>query len=267
VGFEAHAISARQGARFTQPEAPCRFEPAPELVERLRMRKHPSEVDAIRRAAALATSALAAILPGVRTGQTERDVAVVLEAELRRRGSEWHPFPTIVASGPRAALPHARTGDRVIEVGDLLLLDFGSQLDGYCADITRTVVVGRPADDRQRLIYQLVREAQLAARTGIRAGMTGRDADALARSMIEARGFGDAFGHSLGHGLGLEVHEGPRVSKANADPLPADAVVTIEPGVYLPGWGGVRIEDDVYLGAAGPQVLSDGETQLLELVD
>jgi Xaa-Pro aminopeptidase len=267
VGFEAHAISARQAARFTQPDAPCRFEPAAELVERLRVSKHPGEVEAIRRAAGLATAALAATLPGVRAGQTERDVAVVLEAELRRRGSEWHPFPTIVASGPRAALPHARTGERVIELGDLLLLDFGAQLDGYCADITRTVVVGRPADERQRLIYGLVRDAQLAARRGIRAGMTGRDADALARSLIEARGFGDAFGHSLGHGLGLEVHEAPRVSRTSVDPLPDGAVVTIEPGVYLPGWGGVRIEDDVYLGAAGPEVLSGGDTQLLELVD
>jgi Xaa-Pro aminopeptidase len=267
MGFEAHIVTVHQAARFNRSDAPSRFQPVQELVERLRVRKHASEVAAIRRAAALAADALAATLPGIRAGQTELDVAATLEGELRRRGSEWHPFQTIVASGPRAALPHARTSCRRIEVGDLLLIDFGAQLDGYCADITRTVVVGQAADDRQRLVYDLVREAQAIARAGIRPGMSGREADAIARSLIESRGFGDAFGHSLGHGLGLEVHEGPRVSKSNPEPLPVDAVVTIEPGIYLPGWGGVRIEDDVYLGAEQTAVLSNGETELLELVD
>lgn len=267
VGFEAHAVTVYQAGRFADAKLPCRLQPANELVERLRVRKHPTEVAAIRRAAALAGEALRATLESVRVGERELDVAARLESELRRRGSEWHPFPTIVASGPRSALPHARTSPRAIGPGDLLLLDFGAELDGYCADLTRTVVVGRRADERQRVVYDLVREAQLTARTGIRAGMTGRDADALARSPIEARGFGDAFGHSLGHGLGLEVHEGPRVSKGNANPLPAGAVVTIEPGVYIPGWGGVRIEDDVHLAADGPELLSDGVTDLIELAD
>ena len=163
-----------------------------------------------------------------------------LEAELRRRGSEWHPFPTIVASGPRAALPHAATSGREIRRGEFLLLDFGAQVDGYCADVTRTVVVGAKADERQRTVYEIVRGAQAGARENVRAGMTGKEADALARSEIEARGFGDAFGHSLGHGLGLEVHEEPRLSATNDKALPDGAVVTIEPGIYLPGWGGVR---------------------------
>ena len=267
VGYESHAVTVYQAGRFAEVSLPCRLRPVSELVERLRVRKHAVEVEAIRRAAHLTSEALQATLEGVRVGQTELDVAARLESELRRRGSEWHPFPTIVASGPRAALPHARTSGRAIEPGDLLLLDFGAQLDGYCADLTRTVVVGRRADERQRTVYELVREAQRVARTGIRAGMTGREADALARSVIEARGFGDAFGHSLGHGLGLEVHEAPRVSKANTEPLPAGAVVTIEPGVYLPGWGGVRIEDDVHLAASGPELLSDGATGLIELAD
>ncbi len=170
-----------------------------------------------------------------------------------------------MASGPRSALPHAGTTSRAIRPGDLLLLDFGAQVDGYCADLTRTVVVGAMADDRQRAIYEVVREAQRVAREHISAGMSGRDADALARSMIESGGFGDAFGHSLGHGVGLEVHEAPRLSQKNDEILPPGAVVTIEPGVYVPGWGGVRLEDDVHLSSEGPELLSDGDTELREL--
>jgi Xaa-Pro aminopeptidase len=138
-------------------------------------------------------------------------------------------------------------------------------VDGYCADITRTVVVGTHATESQRVLYEIVRTAQRTARERIRAGMVGREADALARDVIEARGFGDAFGHSLGHGLGLEVHEAPRLARTNGDPLPVDAVVTIEPGIYLAGQGGVRIEDDVHLAAGGPVLLSDGSTDLVEL--
>ena len=170
-----------------------------------------------------------------------------------------------MASGPRSALPHARTSNREVTSGDWLLLDFGAQVDGYCADVTRTVVVGRPADERQETVYQIVRDAQIAARQIVHAGMTGKEADGVARSLITRRGFGEAFGHSLGHGLGLEVHEAPRVSKANEDVLPEKAVVTIEPGLYFPGWGGVRIEDDVVLTSDGTELLSDGKTELREL--
>jgi Xaa-Pro aminopeptidase len=237
-----------------------------DLVERLRAVKDAGEVAAIRCAAALAQEALAEMLPAVRAGRTEREVAAELEGALRRRGSEWHPFPTIVASGPRSALPHARTSGRPIEAGDWLLLDFGAQVDGYCADLTRTVVVGRRADERQRAIYELVRSAQTRALDRLRPGMTGRVGDALARDVIVERGFGHAFGHSLGHGLGLEVHEGPRLSPTAEAQLPLHAVVTVEPGIYLPGWGGVRLEDDVYLGPAGPECLSDNRTELVELV-
>ena len=202
----------------------------------------------------------------MRAGQAEREIAAVLESALRRRGSEWHPFPTIVASGPRSALPHARTSAREVAAGEWLLLDFGAQVDGYCADLTRTVVVGARADDKQRMVFDLVHSAQHRAVAGIRAGMTGREADALARDVIAARGFGEFFGHSLGHGLGLEVHEAPRLAPTAESALPTGAVVTVEPGVYLPGWGGVRLEDDVYLSADGPVRLSDGRTELVELV-
>jgi len=194
----------------------------------------------------------------------ERDVAATLEAELRRRGSEWHPFPTIVASGSRSAMPHARTSDRVIERGELVLLDFGAQVDGYCADLTRVVVAGR-TDPRQRAMHGLVEEAQRAAIDSLRAGLTGRQGDALARRVIDERGFGAAFGHSLGHGLGLEVHEAPRISQASDALLPDGCVVTVEPGVYFPGWGGIRLEDDVRLTNEGAELLSDGKTELVEV--
>src|SRR5947207_1129381 len=251
LGYEAHALSVHDAERFAQAGKAWRWVPTTELVERLRAAKDEGEVAAIRGAAQLAGEALGQTLVQVRLGMSELAIAGVLEGALRRLGSEGHPFATIVASGPRSALPHARSSRRAVAAGEWLLLDFGAQVDGYCADITRTVVVGARATERQRVLYGLVREAQQRARAGVRAGMTGRDADALARDPIAARGFGEAFGHSLGHGLGLEVHEAPRLSKTNPDPLPADAVVTIEPGVYLAGDGGVRIEDDRHRAPAG----------------
>ena len=267
MGYEAHALSVHDAERFAQAGKAWRWTATTDLVERLRATKDEGEVAAIASAAALAGEALRETLPHVRPGLTELAIAGVLEGALRRRGSEGHPFATIVASGPRSALPHARSTGRPVAAGEWLLLDFGAQVDGYCADITRTVVVGGRASERQRVLYELVRDAQRRARMAVRAGMSGRDADALAREPIAARGFEEAFGHSLGHGLGLEVHEAPRLSKTNADPLPAGAVVTIEPGVYLAGEGGVRIEDDVHLpDGRGAELLSDGLTDLVELV-
>jgi Xaa-Pro aminopeptidase len=264
LGIEAQALTVADAERVAGLTR-GRLVPTKELVERLRAIKSPEEVAAIRAAATLAQEALAEVLPAVRAGRTEREIGAALEGALRRRGSEWHPFPTIVASGPRAALPHARTSDRTIEPGEWLLLDFGAQVDGYCADLTRTMVVGARADERQRTVYELVRSAQRRALEHLRAGMTGREADALARDVIAARGFGDAFGHSLGHGLGLEVHEAPRLAPTAEAALPVHAVVTVEPGIYLPGWGGVRLEDDVHLGPDGAEILSDGRTELVEL--
>jgi len=269
VGFEAHALSVKDAERLSLaggPAAAWRWKPAGELVERLRARKDPDEVAAIRAAAALAGEALHETLAAVRPGQTELEIAGLLEGALRRHGSEAHPFATIVATGPRTALPHAHTSRRAVAAGEWLLLDFGAVVDGYCADVTRTVVVGARATESQRALYELVAGAQRRAREGVRAGMSGREADALARDPIEARGFGAAFGHSTGHGLGLEVHEAPRLARTATDPLPESAVVTVEPGVYVPGHGGVRIEDDVHLSADGPVLLTDGRTDLVELV-
>ena len=266
LGYEAHALAVKDAERLAGAGKLWHWIATSDLVERLRASKDPGEVAAIRSAAVLASEALGATLGAVRVGLSELEIAGLLERELRLRGSEGHPFPTIVASGPRSALPHARSSRRVVAAGEWLLLDFGAQVDGYCADVTRTVVVGGRASERQRTLYDLVADAQRRARAGVRAGMAGRDADALARDPIAARGFGDAFGHSLGHGLGLEVHEAPRLAKTNTEPLPGDAVVTIEPGVYVAGEGGVRIEDDVHLSSAGPVLLSDGRTELVELV-
>lgn len=264
IGLERDRLTVRDAERLSRLEA---AEPVAtsDVVEELRAVKDADEVEAIRAAGALAMDALAELLPTVTPGQTELEIAARLELALRVRGSEWHPFETIVASGPRSALPHARASDRRVAPGEWLLIDFGARLSGYCSDVTRTVLVGARADDRQREIYGIVAAAQRAALTGLRPGLSGREGDALARDVIDAAGHGAAFGHSLGHGLGLEVHEAPRLSKVATEPLPAGAVVTVEPGIYLQGWGGVRLEDDIHLTATGARCLTDCRTELLEL--
>lgn len=264
LGFERDRLTVAQAAKLSEL-AEARLEGVSGMVEALRLQKDPDEVAIIRQAAALALEALEAVLWGIRPGQTEREVAAQLEAALRVRGSEWHPFPTIVASGDRSALPHARATDRTIGSGDLLLLDFGAQVDGYCADLTRTVVVGQPASARQRAVYDAVREAQRTAIAGMRPGQSGREVDGLARETLARHGMAEAFTHSLGHGLGLEVHEDPRLARSADAPLPAGAVVTVEPGAYFTGWGGIRLEDDVLLTPAGPELLSPGAPELVAL--
>jgi Xaa-Pro aminopeptidase len=179
--------------------------------------------------------------------------------------SEKRPsFDTIAASGPNAALPHAGVSDRQIEEGDLLVMDFGAVWQGYCSDLTRTVVVGR-ATDRVREIYRVVLDAQARALKGLRAGMSGKEGDALARDHIDAMGYGEYFGHSLGHGVGVEVHEAPRLSQREEEPLKAGSVVTVEPGIYIPGWGGVRIEDMAVVERAGCRGLTRSRKELLEV--
>lgn len=264
VGFESAHILHRDFQRLLEGGLRWQWRPTSEVVETLRERKDADEVAHIADAAGIAVRALERTLAGVRPGLTELEVAGLLEHALRDEGSESFPFETIVASGPRAALPHARASARAVERGDLLLIDFGAQSGGYCADVTRTVVVGR-ADDRQREIYGVVAGANAAASAGVRAGMRGREADAIARGYIEQRGYGELFGHSLGHGLGLEVHEAPRLARAAEASLPVGCVVTIEPGVYEAGWGGVRVEDDVHLTADGPVVLTHFTRELLEI--
>lgn len=264
LGFESAHLLHRDFQRLLEQGARYQWRPTLDLVEGLRERKDASEVALVERAARAACDALDATLPRVHAGMTELEVAGALEKALRDAGSEDFPFPSIVASGPRSALPHARSSRRTIETGDLLLLDFGAVVGGYCADVTRTVVVGRASAD-QREVHAVVRTANERAATAIRVGMTGRDADAVARGYIDGCGFGALFGHSLGHGLGLEVHEAPRLARTADAALPDGAVVTIEPGIYRPGWGGVRIEDDVHLTPDGPRILTPFTRDLLEL--
>lgn len=264
VGFDSSHLVHRDFQRLLEQGSRWQWRPTADIVERLREQKDESEVAAIRRAIGMAELALESTLPLLAPGLTETQVAGILEKALRDAGSEDFPFPSIVASGERSALPHARAGDRKLARGDFVLIDFGAVADGYCSDITRTVVLGK-ATVEQREVYHIVREANEIASGSVRAGMKGMDADAVAREYIHARGFGEAFGHSLGHGIGLEVHEAPRLAKSADALLPEGAVVTIEPGIYRPGWGGVRIEDDVLLTAQGSVVLTGFRRDLLEI--
>jgi Xaa-Pro aminopeptidase len=264
IGFESAHLVHRDFQRLLEGGARWQWRPTVDLVETLRERKDDSEVALIKKAAEVAEAGLGRLMDCVRRGMTELEIAGILERALREAGSEGFPFPTIVASGPRSALPHARSSSREVQEGDFLLIDFGAEMGGYCSDITRTFVIGSASED-QRAIHQLVRGANESAMAVIRPGMTGRDADAVARGYIERGGYGDAFGHSLGHGIGLEVHEAPRLARTAEGTLREGSVVTIEPGVYRPGWGGVRIEDDVQLAPDGCRSLTHFTRELIEL--
>lgn len=254
VGFEREQLSYRAWREWSDRGSP-ELVPVEEWIEELRAVKSAPEIAAIRKACRIADATFEGMLEHVRPGVTERELAARLNLELAACGAEGPSFETIVAFGERSALPHARPGARELRQGDVVLLDFGAVADGYVSDMTRTVALGEPAAE-MREIYALVLEAGAAAARGIRAGMAGPEADALARDVIEAAGHGPRFGHSLGHGIGLEVHEAPRLGRKSEDLLEAGMTVTIEPGVYLEGVGGVRIEDDALLTATGVELLT-----------
>ena len=256
LGFEDHKVSVRQHTRLREL-LPDRIElvPAGGLVEAERAVKEPEEVAAIRVAAALVDDIYAWLFEAGVVGRTEREVALALEEEMRRRGASGPSFPSIVASAEHGALPHAEPRDVEIRPGVLVTLDLGAVVDGYCSDCTRTWATGE-LDDDLAAIYDLVLRAQETALGAVRAGPTGREVDAVARDLIAAEGHGEHFGHGLGHGVGLEIHEGPRLARSASDPLVAGNVVTVEPGVYVPGRGGVRIEDLVVVTDDGCDVLS-----------
>lgn len=234
---------------------PARLVAAPPIVEDLRRRKSPDEIEAIRKSLEIMQDAFRETVAAIRPGQTELDIAARLEMEMKTRGSTAPAFPTIVAEGPNASLPHAVPGTRRVDTGSAILIDWGATWNWYASDLTRVVFLGKP-DDETRHIYNIVRDAQLKAIDAIRAGAHGKDIDAIARNHIEQAGYGKYFGHGLGHGLGLMVHEPPRLSFMNARILEEGNVVTVEPGIYLPGRCGVRIEDDVLVKADGCEVLS-----------
>ena len=225
------------------------------VIEDLRKRKEPGELAAIQRAVDIADQACEAAMDALRAGMTELQVADVIEREVKARGAEGISFQTIVAAGPWAAMPHASPRKEAIHEGDMVVIDMGAIYQGYCSDLTRTAVLGA-ADARFREIYEIVHEAQQRAIEGVEPGMPGAAAHALAQDVIARAGYGDHFGHGLGHGVGLEVHEAPYLGPSSQDVLEEGMVFTIEPGIYLPGWGGVRIEDVVVLEHGKARVLS-----------
>ncbi len=256
LGFDDAHLSVKAHARLAEAVGEhVELVAAGGLVEALRAVKDADEIARVRAAAGLADEALRRVLERGLVGRTEREVALDLEFEQRRLGAEAVSFPPIVASGPHGALPHASPRDVAIPAGTLVVVDWGAQLDGYCSDCTRTYATG-DLDPRDREIYELVVVAQQAALEAVRAGAEGTAVDAVARELITQAGHGEHFGHGLGHGVGLEVHEGPRLSVTSEDTLVAGQVVTVEPGVYVPGAVGVRIEDLVVVTDSGAEVLS-----------
>jgi len=274
VGFEAAHLTVSRFDWLRQTlaakAAVTELRPTSEVVEQGRIRKDEHELALMRTAASRLTEVADAAFAAVRPGVAEREVAAVIEGAMRSAGYDRIAFDTIVASGPHAALPHHRAGNRRLAIGDVVVLDFGGVLDGYCCDLTRTVSVGLPTNETRR-VYAAVRDAQQAAIDAVRPEISASDVDAAARTLLEARGLGEAFGHGTGHGLGVEVHELPRITRLKQDPTAASTLLqpgmifTIEPGAYLPGWGGVRIEDDVLVTAGGCEVLTTVTRELLAL--
>jgi Xaa-Pro aminopeptidase len=256
VGFEDQHVSVRRH-RELRETLPDRIElvPGGGLVEAERAIKEPSELATIGTAAALVDDIYAWLLEWGLVGRTEREVALALEQEMRVRGAEDPSFPSIVAAAENGALPHATPRDVAIPERTLVTLDIGARVDGYCSDCTRTWATG-PLDDDLAAIYDTVLEAQVAALAAVRPGPQGREVDAVARDLITAAGHGDHFGHGLGHGVGLDIHEAPRLARTAEGRLAAGHVVTVEPGIYVPGRGGVRIEDLVVVTDDGHDVLS-----------
>jgi Xaa-Pro aminopeptidase len=264
VGFEDHTLSVRDRRALGESCGAVLWEPAGPLVDELRTAKDATEIEAIDAAVRVAETALEALVDVIRAGMSEKELAAELVYRLRVAGSEGTPFDPIVASGPRSALPHAQPGERSLREGDLLLVDFGARVDGYCSDMTRMFVLGT-AQPWQREIHEVVSRAVDAAVCATRCGVPAKDVDRAAREVIVDAGYGDRFGHGTGHGVGLEVHERPSVNARSRESIEAGNVVTIEPGVYLPGRGGVRLEEVVVAEEGGCRVLTGIPLDLREI--
>ena len=261
VGFESDATTVATHSALQKSLEDAAGAERPELVsttgivERLRAVKDDAELKLLTRAVEIADEALDQVAPTIEPGVTEGAVAWELEKAMRERGAEAASFDIIVGAGPNGALPHHRADDTIINRGDPVVIDMGATYQGYCSDLTRTVLVGEP-DDTLKRVYDTVLRAQLAAEETVTAGFTGAEADAIARDIIAEAGYEENFGHSLGHGVGLAVHEHPRVAPKSEDVLEDGMVFTVEPGIYLSGWGGVRIEDMVVLENGRARVIS-----------
>jgi len=260
LGFESEAMTVDQHTRLR--EALNEKAPGVELValrgfvEDVRQVKDAAEIALIREAVLIADRALEAVGAGLRPGVTEREVAWRLEVDMRERGADGVSFPIIVAAGPNGAMPHHRPSDKVIKAGEPIVIDMGCRYKGYCSDMTRTLVLGDP-DAQFWSVYTTVLRAQQACEDGLKAGMLGTEGDLLARNVITAAGHGEHFGHGTGHGVGLAIHENPYLSPSRGEmTLREGTVVTVEPGIYVPGWGGVRIEDMVVIGTVRSQILT-----------
>ena len=257
LGLEASSVTWAQQRSFAGEWFPdAELIPTEGLVEALRERKDEGEIARMAEAARIADEALAATLPILADGPSERDVALHLDFEMRRRGADGPSFETIVAAGPNGAKPHHRPSGRRIEEGDLVVLDFGALVDGYHSDMTRTLMVGH-LDETKRRMFDVVRQSQAAGVAALRAGITAADVDGVCRAVIAEAGWGEAFVHGTGHGVGLDIHEEPRVSTVSTATLVSGHVVTVEPGVYLPEHGGVRIEDTVVVTDDGCRPLTN----------
>lgn len=263
LGFESHyTLHSFAGKLYGLGEKiGLRLVPTTDFVESQRLIKDEDEIDQLRAAVNLNEKVFQEVYLSIAPGQTEREIALVIESTMRQMGAESPSFNTIVATGSNCALPHAVPGDKRIGRGQPVMIDMGLILHGYCSDMTRTFVVGEP-DDRYLAIHRLVRRAQLAAMEEIRAGVVAAKVDKRAREIIAAAGYGQAFGHSLGHGVGLAVHEEPRLSARNRKQLRAGMVVTVEPGIYILGWGGVRLENMVVVCEDGCELLNKNSTWL-----
>lgn len=264
IAFEADQTTVSTITMLEEALPNVRWIPVEGWVEEGRAIKDDDELRLMKKAVDVADRAFELILPRI-VGKTEREIALELETIMRNEGADAIAFPSIVASGENSALPHAMPTDRTVTRGDFVTLDFGAVVSGYCSDMTRTVVIGTPSA-RQRDIYALVLKAQQIGIEAIRPGKTGQEVDGEARAVIEQAGFGDCFGHGLGHGIGIDVHESPpRLSKKGKWELKTGMVTSVEPGVYVTGWGGVRIEDLVVVTDDGCRILTRSPKELIEL--
>ena len=257
LGFEAGHITFAQHQQLTDilKQSQLKLVPVDGLIESLRVIKEPEEIELITKAVEITDNALEYIEDMMHTGMSEKEVAWEIEKFLRENGSEPIPFDIIVASGPNSALPHAKPSSHTIQSGEPIIIDIGARFGDYSSDLSRTICLGT-TDDTFNKVYDTVLRAQLRAIAAIKKGMTGGEVDDVARMVIKQAGYGEAFGHGLGHGIGLAPHEQPRLGPNSAEPITPGMVFTIEPGIYLSGWGGVRIEDVVVMQEGKPKVIS-----------